>query len=167
MSRLPLIERYAAGGPLLAYATSGLTAEQADARPGPGAWSLNELIVHVADADLVLADRMKRVIAEDSPSLLAFDETAWTARFGALPWAGAVDLFVANRSWMTRLLANGSEADFARVGRHSSDGPLTLAAIVAKAVGHLDHHLRFLYMKRANLGTAIGPHYAPQSSAVR
>ena len=168
MSRhLALVERFAAGGALLNYATSGLTAEQAEARPGPGAWSLNELVVHVVDTDLVMADRIKRILAEDSPTLLAFDQSAWNTRFGAMDLAEAVPLLVANRVWMTRVLGSGSEADFSRVGQHSEAGPLSLAEVVARAVGHLDHHLRFLYGKRANLGSAIAPHYAPQPSTVR
>ena len=52
-----------------------------------------------------------------------------------------------------------TEADFARAGRHSERGPQTLAEIVALATNHVDHHLRFLYAKRANLGVAIPPRY--------
>ena len=166
MSRL-LVDRYAAGGPLLSYAISGLTPDQATARPGPGAWSLNELVVHLMDADLVMADRIKRVIAEENPTLQAFAEDAWLARFGALPMDEALGLFVASRRWVARILEGCSEADFARVGTHTEAGPMSLAALVAKAVGHLDHHLRFLYAKRGNLGTAVAPHYAPEASTVR
>ena len=60
-----------------------------------------------------------------------------------------------------------TEADFARAGNHSQAGRLTLAALVAKSVSHLDHHLRFLYAKRAKLGIAIAPHYAPLDSTTR
>ncbi len=59
-----VIDRYADGGLILVQAASGLTPEHATARPGPGHWSIAELVAHLADADLVLADRMKRVIAE-------------------------------------------------------------------------------------------------------
>ena len=30
---------------------------------------------------------------------------------------------------------------------------------LAKITNHLDHHLRFLYTKRANLGVALAPRY--------
>jgi hypothetical protein len=60
---------------------------------------------------------------------------------------------------MTRVLRHCEQADFARVGIHTENGRLTLAALVANSVGHLDHHLRFLYGKRANLGVAIPPRY--------
>jgi hypothetical protein len=36
---------------------------------------------------------------------------------------------------------------------------VTLAEILVKAANHLDHHLKFLYAKRAKLGVAIYPRY--------
>jgi uncharacterized damage-inducible protein DinB len=160
----PLIERYAAGGPVLAYAASGLSPEQEKARPGPGDWSIAELVTHLLDADLVAAERMKRVIAEDEPLLQSFDENAWIDRLGAQEMSveEAVNLFVANRRWMTRVLARCSEADFGRAGTHSEAGRLTLAALVTKMVNHLDHHLRFLYTKRGKLGAGIVPRYVAE-----
>ncbi|MBX6313546.1 MAG: DinB family protein [Isosphaeraceae bacterium] len=156
-----VVDRYAAGGPLLAYATSGLTPEQEKAHPGPGAWSIAQLVAHLLDADLVYAERMKRVLAEERPTLLAFDENRWIERLDsqAMPVEEAVNLFVANRHWMTRILRKCSDTDFARVGIHSEAGPQTLAQIVATIANHVDHHLKFLYAKRGNLGVAIYPRY--------
>jgi uncharacterized damage-inducible protein DinB len=156
-----VIDRYAAGGPLLVYATADLTREHETARPGPGTWSIAELVAHLLDADLVIGDRIKRVIAEDDPVLLAFDENAWIARLDsqAMLVEEAVNLFVAHRHWMTRILRNCAEAEFARAGRHSVAGRKTLADLVAGAVSHLDHHLRFLFGKRASLGVALPPRY--------
>ncbi|CAN5860771.1 hypothetical protein BH23PLA1_BH23PLA1_20470 [soil metagenome] len=156
-----LIDRFAAGGPLLAYAASGLNPEQETARPGPGAWSIAELVVHLVDSDLVATERMKRVIAEDGPTLLAFDESAWNDRLGAqsMPVEEAINLFVANRQWMTRILRRCPEADFARAGNHSENGRMTLAQLLATYANHVDHHLKFLYAKRANIGMSIYPRY--------
>ena len=33
--------------------------------------------MHLLDSDLVASDRMKRVIAEPNPTLLAYDENLW------------------------------------------------------------------------------------------
>jgi hypothetical protein len=158
-----LIDRYAAGGPLLLYALSGLAPEHEKAPPGPGAgaWTLAQLVTHLLDADLVHADRMKRVIAENEPVLVAFDENAWIDRLGAgaMSVEEAANLFVANRRWMAQILRRCTEADFARAGNHTEDGRRTLAELVANSTHHLDHHLRFLYAKRANLGVAVQPRY--------
>jgi uncharacterized damage-inducible protein DinB len=156
-----LLDRYEAGSEILSYATQQLTPEQAQARPGPGAWSIAELVGHLLDTDLVYADRMKRLIAEEDPTLQAFDENVWIARIdhNAMPIAEAVDLFAAHRRWMTRLLRGRPESDFARSGRHTEDGRKTLTDVVASMANHVDHHVRFLYGKRANLGVSLYPRY--------
>ncbi|WP_435011351.1 DinB family protein [Tundrisphaera lichenicola] len=160
--RKPVIDRYADGGLILVQAAGGLTPELAREHPIEGTWSIAQLVAHVLDTDLVLSDRMKRVIAEDSPRLEAFDENAWLTRLdsGAMPVMEAAELFAANRKWMTRVLRAQDESAFARSGIHSEIGKLTLAEIVVKATHHLDHHLRFLYAKRAKLGVSIYPRYA-------
>jgi uncharacterized damage-inducible protein DinB len=159
--RKPVIDRYAEGGPLLIQAASNLSPELATARPIPGTWSIAEVVAHLLDADLVLAERMKRLIAEDSPRLEAFDENAWIARLdsNAMPVDEAAALFAANRKWMARILRAQGESAFARSGIHSEAGRVTLAEVLVKAANHLDHHLKFLYAKRAKLGVAIYPRY--------
>lgn len=160
----PLIERYAAGAPTLAYAVVGLSPEHEQARPGPGTWSIAELVAHVLDTDLVLTDRMKRILAENEPTLLAFDENAWVERLGyqGMRVEEAVNLLAANRHWMTQVLRCCAEGDFARAGNHTERGRQTLAEVLSTVVNHLDHHLRFLYAKRANLGVALPPRYTAQ-----
>jgi uncharacterized damage-inducible protein DinB len=163
MSRMdPLLARYTAGGPLLMYAISGLAPEQETTKIGPGTWSIAQLVAHLLDADLVIADRIKRVIAEDEPLLPAFDESLWIDRLDSqgMPVEEAVNLFSANRHWMSRILRRCSEADFSRAGIHSEAGRKTLAELVTSAVTHVDHHLRFLFAKRAALGVALIPHYS-------
>src|SRR5262245_9510093 len=130
-STAPIVDRYAAGGPLIIYAIAGLSPEQAKARVGPGRWSIAQLVAHLLDADLVLADRMKRVIAEDEPLLQAFDENRWIDRLGSqeMPIEEAVNLLIANRQWMTRLLRHCTEADFGRAGIHTEAGRKTLAEL--------------------------------------
>lgn len=159
-----IIDRYAAGPELLRYAAQGLSPEQQQARPGPGAWSIAELVTHMVDSDVVGVERMKRVIAEDEPTLQAYDENRWIARLDAqnMPVDEAVALFGANRAWMVRILKKCSEEDFARSGNHTEDGPKTLAKLVAGYVSHLDYHLKFLYAKRANLGVSLYPRYSTE-----
>ena len=157
-----MIDRYALGPSVLAYAVEGLTPADARSRPGPGVWSIAELAAHLADSDLVASDRMKRVIAEDDPVLMPYDETAWNDRLAArdAPIADSLAVFAANRRWTERILRNCAEADFGRAGRHAERGRMTLSEILVVYVNHLDHHLRFLYAKRANLGTSIQPRYS-------
>ena len=160
-ARQPILDRFADGGLILGQAVAGLTREQALARPGPGDWSITELAAHLADSDLVMADRIKRVIAEENPTLQAYPENAWLDRLHSarLPVEDAALLFAANRRWVVQILRGLDDAAFARVGNHTELGRQTLAEVVVKTVHHLDHHLKFLYAKRAKLGVAIYPRY--------
>ncbi len=157
-----VIDRYEFGSELLRFAAQCLTPEQEQARPGPGAWSIAELVAHMVDSDSVGIERMKRVIAEDNPTLQAYDENLWIAKLDSqsMPVAEAVALFTANRAWMTRILRKCVESDFARSGNHTEDGPKTLAKLLVGYVSHLDYHLKFLYAKRANLGVSLYPRYS-------
>ena len=69
-----LIEDYLAGIGTLRQALAGMSREQMLARPVPGKWSTLEVVCHLADFEPILADRMKRVMAEDRPPLLSADE---------------------------------------------------------------------------------------------
>ena len=70
-----LIDQYEADGDIPAKAIQGLSPAELNAVPIPGKWSVQQVIIHLLDSDLVGTDRMKRVIAEDKPTLLAYNET--------------------------------------------------------------------------------------------
>src|SRR3972149_10983035 len=77
MSR-ELIEQYAAGASKLRPAIASLNAQQLNAFPVPGTWSIQQIVLHMMDSDLIGADRMKRVAAEDRPpTLIGYDESAF------------------------------------------------------------------------------------------
>src|SRR3954463_6365547 len=80
MNPLPqLIDNYLSGPRVLREAVAGMTREQLVARPVPGKWSTLEVVCHLADFDPILADRMKRILAEDRPPLLGADEQRFAA----------------------------------------------------------------------------------------
>src|SRR6266508_964974 len=64
----------------LRAAVAGLSHADITARPGPGDWSILEVVVHLADSDCLSIDRMKRILIEDHPPLLYADETAYVRR---------------------------------------------------------------------------------------
>jgi hypothetical protein len=148
------IDQYAAGGNQLRPAIAGLTRDDLLARPGPGAWSIHELVIHVVDSDFVGIDRMKRVIAESNPPLIGFDENLWIEHHAPHEQSldDALTLFEAGRRQMARILRRLPEAAFSRTGQHSERGPLTLENLVQTFITHVDHHLKFLRDKRERLG---------------
>src|SRR5207302_4440344 len=74
-----MIEAYLEGPAALRNAVAGMSRDQLHARPVAGKWSTLEVVAHLADFDPILADRMKRIIAEDKPQLLGADEKRFAA----------------------------------------------------------------------------------------
>lgn len=152
-----LIEDYAAGAGLPARAIAGLSKEDLNARPVPGTWSIQEIVLHLMDSDLIGADRMKRVAAEERPLIIGYNETLFTKHLGydRLDPRLACDVFEKNRQITAAVLRNLPEASFARTGVHNEKGLVTLEGLVKGYVDHLNHHLKFLYEKRKLLGKPL------------
>src|SRR3954451_20919383 len=128
-----LIDAYEAAPARLRAAIAGLTREELTARPGPGAWSILEVVVHLADSDAISIDRMKRILSEDDPPLLYADETAYVERLHphGQDLEDALLLFEAGRRQWARVLRLLPDEAFLRVGTHDRRGKVTLGGLVA------------------------------------
>jgi hypothetical protein len=157
MNILQMIQEYKSGGAKLRSAVAGMTREQLAVRPIPGKWSTLEVLCHIADFEPIYADRMKRVIAEDSPLLLSGDPDQFQARLAYANRDAAEELTLIEtcRSQMARILSTLSERDFERTGKHSIDGPLSLATLLERITHHIPHHVAFINEKRRALGLPV------------
>jgi len=152
-----MIERYAAGANVPAEAIRGLSAADLNAFPVPGTWSIQQIIIHLMDSDLIGSDRMKRIAAEEMPQLIGYDETAFAKRLGydKLDPVQACEVFRLNRLLTATVLRNLPDQAFARAGMHSERGRETLELLVKDYTEHLDHHMKFLKEKRRLLGKPL------------
>ncbi len=148
-----LIDQYAAGGAILRRAIAGLSKEDLTAFPVPGTWSIQQIVLHLMDSDLITTDRMKRIIAEENPTLIGFDESRFASSlfYHEQSVEDAVTIFDLNRRMFTAVLRKLPAAAFERKGTHNERGPITLGQFVEGMIKHLEHHLRFLYEKRRML----------------
>lgn len=154
MSQEARIARYLDGVHHLQQRVGDMTPEQLRARPVPGRWSTLEVLCHVIDSDGIMADRMKRIIAEDEPTLLNADEGLWVARLCCHERDVSEELATLRqiRGQMARILRHLPGGAFSRRGIHNVAGPLTLSQILQTATDHLEHHARFIDEKRSALG---------------
>jgi len=124
------------------------------ARPIAGKWSTLEVVAHLADFDPILADRMKRVIAEDNPLLVGADENKFAAALAYMDRDLEEELKIieGTRSQLARILRKLPESALQRVGSHNERGPRTLEQLLSTSIGHIPHHVRFILEKRLALG---------------
>src|SRR5262245_55267530 len=150
-----LIERYAQGAGKLRQAIAGLNREQLNSFPVPGTWSIQQIVLHMMDSDLIGSDRMKRVAAETKrPTLIGYDETAFAGGlfYDQLDPQMACEVFEKNRLLTTEILRRLPAEAFERRGHHNEQGEVTLAYFFKSYADHLDHHLKFLHEKRRLMG---------------
>ncbi len=112
-----LVSEYCAGPQQLRAAVEGMTAEELDARPIPGKWSTKQVICHIADFEPVYVDRMKRVIAENEPTLMSGDPDLFAARlaYDERDVVVELDFIEAARKHMGPILKSLRPADFLRL----------------------------------------------------
>jgi hypothetical protein len=155
MESKKLVDDYLAGPNLLREAVAGMTAAQLAARPVAGRWSTLEVVCHLSDFEIVFADRIKRVIAEDAPPpLRGGDQNLFAARlaYQDRDLEEELTLIGTIRRQVARILRTLEPEDFQRQGIHSESGPLTLEALVTRITGHIPHHVHFIEEKRKALG---------------
>ncbi len=153
-----LVERYAAGADVPSRAIVDLSRQDLTSFPVAGTWSIQQIIAHLMDSDLIASDRMKRIIAEEEPTLIGYNETAFAEKlsYQRLDAAMCCEVFRINRILTAALLRELADEAFDRVGRHNEVGPVTLGQLVRTYVDHLDHHMTFLRKKREVLGKPLG-----------
>lgn len=152
-----LIDEFVAGGAKLRRSVDGLTRQDLLARPGPGQWSIQEVVIHLADSDAIAIDRMKRILTEDNPPLLYADETAYSQQLFCHEQSldDALLLFEVGRRQFAHVLRQLPDAACLRRGTHNRKGEVTVGGMVADYIHHLDHHLEFIYAKRAKLNKPL------------
>jgi hypothetical protein len=153
MENNALIEAYLEGAKQLRAGVSGLSAEEVKLRPIPGKWSTLEVVCHLADFEIVAADRIKLVIAEHEPRLPGRDENQFAAHlaYHDRELKDELGLVDAIREHVAAILRTLKPEDYARRGIHSEAGPLTLEALVKRSTGHITHHLKFVAEKKESI----------------
>ncbi len=155
-----LIEEYERGAATPSTWARGLSAKDLNAPPptgAPGKWTIQQIILHVLDSDLIATHRMKRIIAEENPLLISYDETAFVARLGyeRLDAAQACELFRLNRLHTAAILRSLPEPAFQRSGVHNERGKVTLAELLQMYAQHVPHHGKFVEAKRKLMGNPL------------
>jgi hypothetical protein len=151
------IDDYAAGPQLLRKAVAGMTPEQLHARPIPGKWSTWQVVCHVTDFEIVYVDRIKRVVAENMPTLFGAEPDDFTARLAYEQRDIEEELLLIEliRKHVARLLRALKPEDFQRQGLHSESGPITLNTLVEHITNHIPLHVRTIEEKRKALGLPV------------
>jgi hypothetical protein len=152
------LERFRRGPEVLAVVLTGVFGVETDFAAAPGKWSIRLLIAHLADSEMVGAQRFRQVIAEDNPSLGAFDQDAWARNldYARKQPKQSLESFRRVRAENYDLLKSLPESTFERTGVHSERGPLTLRQLLETYADHAESHARQMQAIRDEFKKAKG-----------
>jgi hypothetical protein len=146
-----LLERFRRGAELVAVSTTGAAGAMLDFQPAPHQWGVRTIVCHLADTELVLAMRLRQILAEDNPVLPAIDQNLWAERldYSQRKLSQALDSFRRTRAENYELLKDLPEATFARTGQHTKRGAISLLDLLRIFAEHAEKHVHQIQTVRA------------------
>ena len=136
-----LVEQYRRGYEAVAKALLKVTAEELDARPAPGKWSVREIVHHLADSEMIAAARLRYLLGQDRPTIHGYDQDEFARRlYYDRPHEVSLDLFRLVRESTTEILDRLTPAEWIREGTHTEVGPYGVEGWLKTYAGHADKH---------------------------
>jgi hypothetical protein len=140
--RTHLIHQYREGVAAVESALAAAGESRLDAHAEPGEWSAREIVHHLADSEMTSAIRLRKLIAEDSPTIQGYDEPLFAQRlFYDRPIEPSLQAFRAARATTADILERLSDDDWSRAGTHTEwTEPYTVEAWLITYVAHAKDH---------------------------
>ena len=153
IERQKLMLQYRKGHAAVVSSLAGITEAELDERPSADAWTAREIVHHLADSETNSYIRLRKILAEDNTTLIAYDEAEWARR---LHYGRAIEpslaVLKAVRDASTQLLDALVPTDWQRSGTHPEHGAYSvdtwLEIYAAHAVDHAEQ------IQRARKGVA-------------
>lgn len=121
--RARLLDRYRTGAAALRSALAAVTDDQLDRPADDGGWTARQVAHHVAESEAYAFVRLRRLVAEDDPVIVGYDEGLYARRnHYDRPIASALAVVEAVRASSLELLDSLSDEEWDRAGTHDESG---------------------------------------------
>jgi hypothetical protein len=140
--RSSLVARYRAGHAAFAAVLAGVTVAELDARPFEGEWTVREIVHHLADGELSSAVRIRRLVAEEQPEIVGYDEGLYARRlhYDVRPIEASLEVVRTARAASATILDHLTEEEWTRAGTHSEMGAYDVEAWLRVYTEHPYEH---------------------------
>jgi hypothetical protein len=148
-TRDQLVAKYKDGYAQVASALEGATDVELDRRPAPGKWTSREIVHHLADSEMTSAIRLRRLLAEDRPVIVGYDQEEFARKLHYdRPIGDSLDALKAARATTGAILDRMTEEEWAREGTHSESGRYTVLQWLQIYAEHVHNHLAQIRVAR-------------------
>ena len=141
MERHELLDRFRGGFAAVELALEGITDEELDRRGPDGGWSARQVAHHLADSEATAFIRLRRLIAEDEPTMVGYDEPEYARRLHYdRPIDSSLGVLRAVRTASLELLEALTPAEWERAGTHTESGRYSVDDWLEIYAGHSHDH---------------------------
>ena len=121
----------------------GVPAAKLKKRPAPEKWSVQEIIAHLADAEIVGSWRIRSILGAPGTPIQAFDQDAWAVagNYAKREPRKSIEQFRAVRDANLALYKSLSPAQWKHFGMHAERGEESLTRILHIMAGHDVNHV--------------------------
>jgi len=111
-------------------------------RPHPDKWSVREILAHLADDELVLAYRIRKVLEEPGRTIDGFDQARWASvlHYASDEPSRTLERFRQMREWNLELFSRLSAEEWSLSGVHTERGRESLRDMALLYAGHDLNH---------------------------
>ncbi len=141
--RNQLLESYQSGYARIMDALQQYPREMWEYKPGAEDWSIHEILVHLADAEVIGYIRFCKAIAEPGAPGPGWDQPAWARQLCYQERAiePRLELFQVLREQTTQILRELPEQQWANTMGHPTRGQITVEDLLVTYAGHVNTHL--------------------------
>lgn len=127
----------------LARLINGVSAAKLRKRPAPDKWSAAEILAHLADAEIVIAWRMRSILGAPGTPVQAYDQNAWlmAGRYDKRDPRKSIELHRVVREANLALLKSLSPDQWKHFGQHAERGQESIEHIARMIAGHDINHI--------------------------
>ena len=139
------IDQYAQGPDRLRQALNRVPDGMVKWRPGPGKWSVHEIVCHAADSEANAYARLRYLLAEKEPVIVGYDQDQWARVFDyhSLPLEPSLAVVESVRNATATLLRRLEGEAWTKKGRHTEKpGDYTVEQWLKIYADHLEGHSR-------------------------
>jgi hypothetical protein len=151
IERARMIKQYEQGCAAVEDALAGITNAELDARAEPTEWTAREIVHHLADSEMTSAIRLRRLLAEEDPTIVGYDQNEFARRLRYdRPLDGSLLAFKGARESTVPLLRTLTDDDWNRAGTHSESGPYSVETWLQIYAAHGQDHAEQIRRARAS-----------------
>ena len=142
-TRTKLIENYALAYNQIEEAIKEFPLEMWNYKPAPDRWSIQEILIHIADSEVNSYSRCRKIISEPGSKITVYDQDKWSEKlnYNNTDYKDALSLFKYLRKMTVNLIKELPEEFWKLSAQHEEYGEYTLERWLEIYENHIPGHI--------------------------